>query len=381
MTRARHKHGSVVFDKRRKVWNYLYCDNGVRRTRTIGTQAQFRSKAAAWAEVESIRPTLKPNISTAPTITSLTLTSLVNSYRAEKMPVRATTKRGYNAWLNNHVLPAWGARPLTDVQPRAVELWLHSLDLSPKSKAHIRGLLTVLWDYAMWRGDVPTQRNPMELVTIKGATKRTRHPRSLIPEQFQSLLTVLGDDLCWRTILMVALGFGLRVSEVLGLQWRDIDWLGQELHIQRGVVKQVTDNVKSSYSAKPMPIAADVLDVLKQWKQATQFSQSEDWIFASPVKLGRQPLSYTHVWETLDAAAEKAGIGHISSHSFRHTFRSWLDVTGTPVGVQQRMMRHADIRTTMNVYGDAATAEMRQASEKVARMALPDCKTDCKTAN
>jgi hypothetical protein len=41
------------------------------------------------------------------------------------------------------------------------------------------------------------------------------------------------------------------------------------------------------------------------------------------------------------------------------------------VGVQQKLMRHADIRTTMNIYGDAATADMRVAHEKVVRLALP----------
>jgi len=40
---------------------------------------------------------------------------------------------------------------------------------------------------------------------------------------------------------------------------------------------------------------------------------------------------------------------------------------GTPVGVQQRLMRHADIRTTMNIYGDAVTDDMRETSQKMAR--------------
>jgi integrase len=44
---------------------------------------------------------------------------------------------------------------------------------------------------------------------------------------------------------------------------------------------------------------------------------------------------------------------------------------GTPVGVQQKLMRHADIRTTMNIYGDAPTEGMRNAHEKVVRLALP----------
>jgi len=77
------------------------------------------------------------------------------------------------------------------------------------------------------------------------------------------------------------------------------------------------------------------------------------------------------VWENLGDAARNAGIGHVSSHTFRHTHRTWLDSVGTPVGVQQKLMRHADIRTTMNIYGDAATADMREAHEKVVRLALP----------
>jgi hypothetical protein len=47
-----------------------------------------------------------------------------------------------------------------ELQTRSVELWLHSLDRAPKSKAHIRGLLSVLWNIAVWRGDMPMLRNP-----------------------------------------------------------------------------------------------------------------------------------------------------------------------------------------------------------------------------
>ncbi|HXU18835.1 MAG TPA: tyrosine-type recombinase/integrase, partial [Terriglobales bacterium] len=104
--------------------------------------------------------------------------------------------------------------------------------------------------------------------------------------------------------------------------------------------------------------------------QTTQFSAGEDWMFASPVQLGRLPWSYTGVKEELQRAADAAGIGHLRSHSFRHTYRSWLDSVGTPVGVQQQLMRHADVRTTMNIYGDAGTDEMRQAHTKVVGLAL-----------
>jgi integrase len=49
---------------------------------------------------------------------------------------------------------------------------------------------------------------------------------------------------------------------------------------------------------------------------------------------------------------------------------SWLSAVGTPVEVQQKLMRHADIRTTMNVYGEVVTDEMAQAASKVAGLAV-----------
>ena len=73
----------------------------------------------------------------------------------------------------------------------------------------------------------------------------------------------------------------------------------------------------------------------------------------------------------MQRAADAASLGHLRSHAFRHTYRTWLDSVGTPVGVQQKLMRHADIRTTMNIYGDAATEDMKQAHSKVVRMVLP----------
>jgi integrase len=69
-------------------------------------------------------------------------------------------------------------------------------------------------------------------------------------------------------------------------------------------------------------------------------------------------------------AAKKASIGVIGARTMRHTYRSWLDAVGTPVAVQQKLMRHADIRTTMNTNGDVVTEEMAQAGSKAARLAL-----------
>jgi len=182
----------------------------------------------------------------------------------------------------------------------------------------------------MWRGYIPTQRNPMELVLIKGGSKRKRKARSLSVEEFQKLLGQLEEP--FRTMALVCLCLGLRISECLALKWSDIDWLKGSLCVERGIVHQVVDDVKTPESQRLMYIEKEMLDVLKAWKQLTQFPGLDDWVFASPVQIGRLPFSYTGIWRVLRKASSAAGIGHISSHSFRHTYRSWLEAVGTPLG-------------------------------------------------
>lgn len=362
---ARHKTGSVVFDKRRKTWNYLWCQEGKRRSRLIGTLQEYPTKGAAWRKALTFETETKPKaqVNTAPL-----MTTLVEQYRVEKMPTRIDTRRSYDIWLRLHILPKWGDRVLTDVQARPVELWLDTLELAPKSKAHIRGMLSVLWDYAQWRGDIPTQRNPMQLVTIKGATKRQRKPRSLTVEEFNRFAEQLQEP--FRTLALLCVCFGLRISECLALKWSDVDWLGSKLRVERGIVCQNVDDVKTAESHKLLTIDRELLAVLKAWKQTTQFSTNEDWMFASPAQIGRLPWSYDQIWRVYQKAAAAAGLAGFGTHALRHTFRSWLDAVGTTVAVQQKLMRHADVRTTMNVYGDVVTDEMSQAASKIAGLAL-----------
>lgn len=363
----RRRQGSVVLDKRIRTWNFFWWENGKRRSKKIGTVSQCPTKAAAWRAAKPLRDAVENQVrvvsSNVPTVSSL-----IEHYRAEKMPRRSDTRRSYEVWLSNHIIPKWGDCALTELQARPVELWIESLPLAPKSKVHIRGVLSILWDFAMWRGHVPIERNPMQLVTIKGATKRTRKPRSLTVDEFQRFVQNLEEP--FRTMALLCVCFGLRISECLALRWSDVDWLNGRLRVERGIVCQKVDDVKTSESRRALHIDSEMLNVLKLWKQTTQFSANEDWMFASPVQLGRLPWSYDQVWRMYQKAGAKAGIGGLGTHSLRHTYRSWLDAVGAPVAVQQKLMRHADIRTTMNIYGDIVTDEMAVASGKVTRLAL-----------
>jgi hypothetical protein len=123
---------------------------------------------------------------------------------------------------------------------------------------------------------------------------------------------------------------------------------------------------KTVGSEKAMPIDPAVMDALKQWRTGSSFSADTDWVFASAAKIGRLPGCSDSVLR----AFQSAGVGHLGRHSLRHSFRSWLQAVGTPVAVQQKLMCHADFRTTMNVYGDTFQPELAEAVSKLAGLVL-----------
>jgi integrase len=358
----RHASGSVRYDKRRKTWNYLWYDGQTRRSKRIGTKQEFPTKAGAWKEVESLE-VQQPKQQIGDTVWSV-----ITRYESERMPSRQSTARVYRSFLKNHIMPKWGDTEIQAVQPRPVELWLRELPLSPKSKTHVRSLMHGLVEFAMWAGMLDINRNPVSLVRNFGATRKIRTARSLTTEQFHALLIKFQEP--FGTIALLSVCLGLRISEALALQWGDVDWIGSRLSVRRGIVNQIVGDVKTQGSAKTFNLAGELLERLKTWKQSSEFSGADDWIFASPFKLGRLPYSYTGIRQELGRASKAAGIGHVSSHAFRHTYRSWLDAVKTPIAVQQKMMRHTDIRTTMNIYGDVVTDEMSTAGLRVAELAF-----------
>src|SRR5262249_4905827 len=159
--------------------------------------------------------------------------------------------------------------------------------------------------------------NPMELVTVRGASKRVRQARSLTVDEFQKFIEHLSEPL--RTMALLCCCLGLRISECLALRWSDVDWLDGKLLVERGIVCQQVDDVKTAESRKKLTIDRELLMALQTWRQTAEFSEPRDWLFASPVQLGGLPWSYDQVWRVYQKAAQAAGIGGLGTHSLRHT--------------------------------------------------------------
>jgi integrase len=227
----------------------------------------------------------------------------------------------------------------------------------------------VLFNAAMRWELIPYQHNPMSLVRVKGSSKRLREPKFLTAQEFRALLEHIPEP--FRTMCTVAMCLGLRVSEVLGLKWTDIDWEGMRIAIRQAYVYGRQGDVKTRTSQKWMPLDRSLAEKLNQHRfRFASRPNIENWVFANPAT--GKPYWPGRVQENwLVPAAMKVGIGRIGWHTFRHSHSTLLHALGVDLKVQQELLRHADIRTTMNIYTQAVPSALREANSKVVRLVIP----------
>ena len=116
-----------------------------------------------------------------------------------------------------------------------------------------------------------------------------------------------------RTVALVCVSFGLRISEALALKWSDVDWLNGTLLIERGIVRQRVGSVKTADSEQKVSADREMLKVMSSWRQTTMFASESDWVFASPGQIGRLPISYPWVWRSFQQGAVRAGMSQLIS--------------------------------------------------------------------
>jgi integrase len=412
--RTRYQFGSVTLKKRAKgadVWEFRYYEtqaDGTRKRKAtfIGTTNQYKNKSDARVAVEALLLKLneeKPQHH----LGAVTFGAVCDRYIEEELPQRYSTRKSYLSNLKLHIRPRWERYLLHQIRPMVVEGWLKNLEMAPKSKAHIRGVMHLMFECAERWELFNDRRNPIQMVRVKDGSKRRQRPTVLTVEEYETILGLLKEP--YRTMVIVAQCLGLRVSEIAALQWQDFDFEQQQLLVQRSIVSGNVDDVKTEYSRDHVPLHESLVEVLLPWSKEA-LPTEEGWVFASaltnrpyhPTEIQKRHIrpaglclvacpkcgAGVGVWCSQDRPTpngkrllihdERQAVagkyGRIGWHTFRHTYRSWLDETGAPMKVQQELMRHASIQTTMNVYGQAMSSSKREANSKVVEMVLKPAK-------
>lgn len=405
MDRERYQTGSL--EKRKSAlgmcWYLRFRERGdgsLKRPRIrIGLLSDYPTKAAARRAADHLRhefnnPAGKPK----PVVL---FRDLVAKYEQEEMPERYSTSQSYKSMVKVHILPRWGHLPVAEVRPGAVKEWLLALHTVPrnpshamqplaaKTKGHIKGLMSVLFRYAMLHDYIPAAINPMTLFPL--STARAKDPRILTIAEFKKLVIEITAE-PFRTMVIMAGCLGLSCSELIGIRWEDVDWIGKVdgpvVHIRTGVVNGKAGGVKNRFRQKPLPLHPLLIKLLQAHFQRSEFKDTDDWVFASPYSAGETPynpgeIRKTHIvpaavdMEIKRMKAEKpiltsteyakaiARGKEVGWHTFRHSYRAWLGDSGAKMELQRDLMRHSNITTTMDIYGGTFPEGLREANHKV----------------
>ena len=136
--------------------------------------------------------------------------------------------------------------------------------------------------------------------------------------------------------------------------------------MQRAVVKQIEDEVKTVHSSKPLALDPRILDLLKLHKQNSIFTGPGDWVFASPYTKGLRPFWPGQLLKThIKPVAMELCLPVIGLHSFRHTVSAWGKEAGLELEDVKTLLRHEDIATTSNVYGDLGMDAKRRIQQRL----------------
>jgi integrase len=223
-----------------------------------------------------------PHASSGPT----TVDQLIEHFRLKEMPKDDPERRSYSSkaayecYLTNWISPKWGKHRIGEIKAVAVENWLGTIPRADGTKAKIRNIMSAVFNHAVrheW-----LDKNPITLV--RQSAKRESIPEILAVEEIRALLAEL--ELRDRTLVLLDAGTGLRVGELLGLKWRDVDFENLELHVRRSVVHQVIGRCKTEASAKPVPLDSYMAHDLLSWQRETPYNRTEDWVFASVTMKG-----------------------------------------------------------------------------------------------
>ena len=100
-------------------------------------------------------------------------------------------------------------------------------------------------------------------------------------------------------------------------------------------------------SRKDVPLDTQLAESLEAWKKTSCYTNSSDWVFASPHVKGRQPYWPSTLWRYYGKPGLRAGITkQVSYHTFRHTFGTLLNANGENPKVVQELLRHASLKVT-----------------------------------
>ena len=296
--------------------------------------------------------------------------------------VDEVTMQGYQTLADSHILPYFDQKkiPLRNLDHTMIQRYMDEkhecgrLDgkggLSPRSLRLHKNIISQTLDLAVQTKLIPA--NPCQFVELP---QNVRYESTFYnAKQLQDLFTALQGDELLPLVKITAL-YGLRRSELLGLQWDSIDFERKTMTI-RHTVSKVTevvakDKTKNASSRRTFPLTVEAEAIFRQARELEQ----QNW---AAFGLEYQENAYVFKWadghtyspdyisHRFNRLLKKHGLPHIRFHELRHSCASMLIDLGFTLKDVQEWLGHSDIKMTANIYAHLDTARKTNMADSIA---------------
>lgn len=302
---------------------------------------------------------------------------------AYRNTVKESTYTKTQELFTNHILKKFGALYLDKITipycQKTVKEWSDTLSKFPQLKNYTSKVL----DYAVTLELIKS--NPMrkiimprKKVDVNGEKLEKFFTKEELQEFFGCLAKEEGWSYKWPVIYRVLAFSGMRVGEVLALTWKDIDFEGQTVTVNKTLTRGqknalIIQEPKTKSGVRTIAFDETTLAMLQTWRR----TQAKDYL-----KLGfntMQPdqclftntrnefLQPSNVLTRLHRLIKKHDLKRITVHGFRHTHCSLLFESGASLKEVQDRLGHSDIQTTMNIYAHVTEKAKEKTAENFAR--------------
>ncbi len=280
--------------------------------------------------------------------------------------VDEVTFQGYTTTANTHILPYFDklAVTLNKIDYKILQTYMDTKylcgrvdgkgGLSGKSLRQHKNIIKQTLDMAVKNKLIPS--NPCQFVEMPSVVPYQGTFYS--DKQLKQLFSALSEDPLLPLLKITTL-YGLRRSELLGLQWSSIDLAGKTMTIQHTVVKIKTVvakyKTKNKSSHRTFPLSDETVAIFKSlWEEEQQYRSlfgqeyfQSDYVFKWP---DGRPYSPDYVSHRFRDLLEIHNLPRIRFHDLRHSCASVLLSMGWTLKDIQEWLGHEDIQTTANIY-------------------------------
>ncbi|HHT9914870.1 TPA: tyrosine-type recombinase/integrase [Legionella pneumophila] len=284
-------------------------------------------------------------------IIKATTGELLKEYMAiAEKTLEASTYNGYRKVCEAHLYPNFGHIPIRELSSVIIRNWITGLNLTVKTIRNIIIPLRNMLDQALNDGII--ERNPLDrLVLSKLINKKTSQSNWEVDpfdqDEIKAILATATDQA--RNLFQFAFYAGLRTSELIALEWDDIDWLKGLVRVSRAVVLKQEKGTKTKSGVRDVLLLPAALEALKNQKAFTYLEGKR--VFYNP--------RTNTPWETDGQIRKtcwahilkKAGVRYRNPYQTRHTYASMMLSAGeNPLWVATQM-GHKDTEMIIKHYG------------------------------